>query len=62
MKAVVIHKSLERIRAMVEELTTPDGSVLGVDHKLEITLELCEQLLWDGQEQRNHSKTTNLID
>ena len=62
MSAAVIHKSLEHIRAMVKDLTTPEGSVFGVDHKLEIALELCEQLLRDAQDQLNHSKTINIID
>lgn len=61
-KAQTILDSLDRIRGMVERLTASDGTVPGVDHKLEITLELCEKLLQDGQDQQYHSVDTNLID
>ena len=61
-RAQTILDSLDRIRGMVEGLTDSDGTVSGVDHKLEITLELCEKLLRDGQDQEKHSRDTNLID
>ena len=61
-KAQTILDSLDRIRGMVERLTASDGTVPGVDHKLEITLELCEKLLQDRQDQQYHSVDTNLID
>lgn len=49
MKAEEILDTLERIRSMVQELTSPDGSVTGVDQKFDITLALCEELLQDAR-------------
>lgn len=50
-------QSLERIRTLVLDLTTPDGLLQMVDSKVMITLELCEQLLKEAQSEMKYGKT-----
>ena len=52
-----ILSTVERIQKLVQELSVQDGTMLSIDPKLPIALELCEQLLLDAQDQMNKGKS-----
>ena len=52
-----ILSTVERIRKLVQELSVQDGTMLSIDPKLQIALELCEQLLLDAQDRMNKGKS-----
>lgn len=52
-----ILSTVERIRKLVQELSVQDGTMLSIDPKLPIALELCEHLLLDAQDRMNKGKS-----
>ena len=48
MKAEMIEMQLKRIHALIRRLTAKDGTLKGVDKRLEISLDLCESLLLEA--------------
>ena len=48
MKAETIELQLDRIRNLIRQLTTEDGSLKVMDKRPEISLDLCESLLLEA--------------
>ena len=44
----MIEMQLKRIHALIRRLTAKDGTLKGVDKRLEISLDLCESLLLEA--------------
>ncbi len=48
MKAEMIEMQLKRIHTLIRRLSAEDGTLMGVDKRLEISLDLCESLLLEA--------------
>lgn len=62
MKVETIHMQLDRIRNLIRQLTAEDGTIKGVDKRLEISLDLCESLLLEALNDPQYAGREQMID
>lgn len=53
---------LDRIRNLIRQLTAEDGTIKGVDKRLEISLDLCESLLLEALNDPQYAGREQMID
>ena len=62
MKAEMIEMQLKRIHTLIRRLIEEDGTLKGIDKRLEISLDLCESLLMEALNDPQYAGWEQMID
>lgn len=62
MKAEMIEMQLKRIQTLIRRLSEEDGTLKGIDKRLEISLDLCESLLLEALNDPQYAGREQMID